>query len=305
MPSFAKGAAQAEAASKAAGGRPDFLQIKPTERVILRPITDLDEIIPIDIHMGVPTKPAPPKANKDKWPSQMSAVCRNNDAFRVRDADGNPTDAWETDDKGHPYGDCYIHAHMQEVMGKYKKPVSRTVSQVWGLFALRREVRDANNRLKGFEDITEDFKDEDGGLHEIPKIVIASQSWSNFWAPFQSAAHMTDTICGQDFGVERQDNDYIVSGGRETPDLRPGTPAWKKYTDAIERKGISIEKILLEQSSVRYYGRFFDPGYVADEADEDEGEADASADGEATISDEEAAAMKAKMAASFSQTTPT
>jgi hypothetical protein len=304
MPTFDKGAEKAEAAAKAAGGRPDFLQIKSGERMILRPLTDLDDLIPIDVHMGVPTKPAPAKANKDKWPSQMSAICRNADAFKVRDAAGNIAEpvAFETDDQGHPYGDCYIHANMGDVMGKYKKPVSRTVSQTWGLFAVREEVRNDAKKLVGFKDVMEEYKTEDGKIYHIPRIVIASQSWTNFWAPFKSAAHMTDTICGQDFGVERQDNDYIVSAGRETPDLRPGTPAWKKYTDAIELKGISIEKILLDQSSVKYYGRFFDPSYKDDEADEDEG--GEAADTEASISDEDAAAMKAKMAEAFS-TSPT
>lgn len=303
MPHWDKGADKAEAAAKAASkDRADFLQIKPGDRVILRPISDLDDIIPIDIHMGVPTKDAPPKANKDKWPSQMSAVCRNADAFKVRDADGNPTDEYESDEAGHPYGDCYIHANMSHVLGKYKKPVSRTISQTWGLFAVREEVRNDAKKLVGFKDVEEEFKDEEGKIYRIPKIVIASQTWGNFWAPFQSAGHMTGTICDRDFMVERVENDYTITAGRETPDLQPGTPAWQRYIDAMTLKGISIERVLLDQSSVKYYGRFFDPAYKDDEADEEEGEA--SAEAEASISDEEAAAMKARMAQAFS-TNPT
>jgi hypothetical protein len=305
MPNFSRGAAQAEAAAKAASsGRADFLSIKQGERVILRPVSDLDDIIPIDIHMGVPTKKAPKGIKEDKWPSQMSAVCRNGDAFKVRNPDGTLADEYESDDQGHPYGDCYIHEHMGEVMGKYKQPVSKTKSQTWGLFAVREEVRDSGSKkLVGFRDVTEDWKDEAGKVHKIPKIVIASQSWSNFWAPFNSAGAMTDTICDRDFAVERVENDYIISAGRETPDHHPGTDSWQRYLDAMELKGVSIEAVLLDQSSWKYYGRFFDPNYKDEEEDGDDAGAGEAA--EATVSDEEAAALRAKMASSFAETQPT
>ncbi len=300
MPTFAKGAEQAEAAAKAASsGRADFLQIKPGTKTFLRPLTDLDEIIPIDVHMGVPTKPAPKKAKADKWPAQMSAICRNADAFRLRDADGKVTDEFEDG-----YGDCYIHANMSEVMGKFKKPVSRTVSQTWGLFAVREEMKNDSGTLVSFKDKIEEFKAEDGTIHHIPKIVIASQSWSNFWAAFSAAGYMTGTICDRDFSVERVENDYIITAGRETPDLHPNTTAWERYTAAMALKEISIEAVLLDQSSAKYYGRFFDPSYKDEEADEDEGDEGTSAEAETSMSDEDAAAMKAKMAEAFS-TQPT
>jgi hypothetical protein len=308
MPHFAKGAEQAEAASKAAGGsRADFLSIKPGKKEFLRPISDLAEIIPIDVHMGVPTRKPPKGTKADKWPEQMSAICRNADAFRVRDADGNPTNEFETDEKGRSYGDCYIHANMQDVLGKYKKSVARTVSQTWGLFAVREPVHNDGGKLIGFKDKTEEYKDEDGKLHRIPKIVIASQSWTNFWAAFSAAGYMTGTICDRDFSVERVDNDYVITPGRETADLHPDAPAWKRYTDAMALKGVSVEKVLLDQSSVEYYGRFFDPDWKdpdADESEDEEGSAEVGG-AEASITDEEAEAMKAKLAKSFSSTNPT
>jgi hypothetical protein len=306
MPNWAKGAEQAEAAAKSASGsRADFLSVKPGKKEFLRPYSDLADIIPIDVHMGVPTKPAPKGTKSDKWPEQMSAVCRNADAFRVRDADGNPTDVFESDDKNRLYGDCYIHSHMGEVMGKFKKPVSRVNSQTWGLFVLREPVHNDAGKLTGFKDKTEEFKDEAGKIHHLPKIVMASQSWSNFWAAFSAAGYMTGTICDRDFSVERVDNDYIITPGRETPDHHPGTASWDRYTDALALKDVSVEKMLLYQSSVEYYGRFFVPGWKdpdADDADEDSGSVEASA--EPNLSDEEAEAMKAKMAKAFS-TNPT
>ena len=304
MPHFAKGADKAEAAAKAqSGSRADFLAIKSGERVILRPLTDLEDLIPVDMHMGVPTKKRPKKISAEKWPEQMSAVCRNADAFRVRDANDQPTDVWEEDEKGRPYGDCYVHEHMQDVMGKYKKSVARTTSQTWGLFVMRREVRDENKKLKGYEDIMEEFKDEAGRIHPIPKIVIASQSWTNFWAPFNSAGDTYGTICDHDFAVERTDNEYTTTVGREMVGHKPGSPSWQKYLDAMELKGISIEKILVEQASYERYGRFFDPDYKEEENEDDD---DAAAEaGDASLSDEEAAELKAKMAKSFAGTQPT
>jgi len=304
MPTFSKGADKAEAASKASSGsRPDFLTIKSGERAILRPLTDMDDLIPVEMHMGVPTKTKPKRVSEDKWPAKISAVCRNDDAFRVRDDNDQPTDVYETDEKGRPYGDCYIHANMTEVMGQYKQPVSRTKSQTWGMFVVRKEIRDENKKLKGYEDVTEEFKDKEGKLHVIPKIVIASQSWSNFWAPFAASGDVYGTICDRDYIVVRDENDYTVTAGREMPGHLPGAKSWQRYLDAMELKGVSVEKMLMEQSSFERYGRFFDPNYKEEDNDDDEDAA--SEAGDASLSDEEAAELKAKMAKSFAGTQPT
>jgi hypothetical protein len=300
MPQWSKGAESAEAAAKAAsGGRADWLSIKSGDTKYVRPLSDLDDIIAIDVHMGVPTKPAPKNVKADKWPSMMSAVCQNADAFRLWE-DGKPTEQYEEG-----YGHCYIHEHMKDVMGKFKKSVAVPNPQVWGLFVMREPVMDGG-KLAAFRDVIEEFKDKEGTTHRIPKIVIASQSYSNFWAPLKAAGYMTGTICDRDFSIMRTDNDYIISAGRETPDLRPGTPAWQKYLDALALKELSVEAMILDQSSAEYYGRFFDPAWKDDEAEgEDaEGAAAAAEAGEVQLDDKEAEAMKARMAEAFS-TQPT
>lgn len=301
MPQWAKGAETAEAQAKAASGtRADFLSIKPgAQPVVLRPLSDLDEIITIDVHMGVPTKKAPKNVKEDKWPGQMSAVCQNAAAFQLTDGDGSPTGEYEEG-----YGHCYIHEHMQEVLGKFKTSVAVPRVQSWGLFVLREAVRDgASSKITGFRDVMEDFKDKEGGkVHKIPKIVVASQSWSNFWAQFAAAAYMTDTICDRDFAVAREDNDYTIQPlPAKGPELRPGTATWQVYLDALALKGLSVEQVILDQSSPEYYGRFFDPSWKDPEEDEAaDGAGDDAAAGDPVMSDEEAEKVKAKMAAAFS-----
>lgn len=298
MPTFAKGAETAEAQAKAASGtRADFLSIKPgAQPVVLRPLSDLDEIITIDVHMGVPTKKAPKNVKEDKWPGQMSAVCQNAVAFQLTDGDGSPTGEYEEG-----YGHCYIHEHMQDVLGKFKTSVAVPRVQSWGLFVLREAVRDSgSNKITGFRDVLEDFKDKEGKAHKIPKIVIASQSWSNFWAQFAAAAYMTDTICDRDFAVAREDNDYTIQPlPAKGPELRPGIPAWQVYLDALALKGLSVEQVITDQSSAEYYGRFFDPSWKDPDEDEAAGDDTAADAGEAVLSDEEAARVKAEMAEAF------
>ena len=304
MPQWNRGMEAAEAAAKAASGtRADWFSLKSGDKAYVRPLTDKDDIIVIDVHMGVPTKKPPKGVKADKWPTQMSAVCQDAEAFQLRDGDGSPTGEYEPG-----YGQCYIHLHMQDVMGKFKRSVAVPSSQGWGLLVMREPVLDARKKLTGFRDITEEFKDKEGHTHRIPKIVIASQSYSNFWAAFKAAGEMTGTICDRDFSVERVDNDYVISAGRETPDLQPGTPGWLAYLDALALKDVSLEGTLVYQSSPEYYGRFFDPEWKEDEAEGEAAEAEAeqaAADaGEATLDDAEAEAMKARMAEAFS-TQPT
>jgi hypothetical protein len=313
LPNFNRGTEVAEAQSKAAGGqRASFLSIKSGERKILRPLTDLDAIITIDVHMGVPTKPHPKNVKEDNWPGQMSAVCQNAPAFidHYEGGGDNPQEGEPVYEEG--YGHCYIHEHMQNVMGRFKVSVAVPKTQIWGLFVLREAIYD-NGKITGFKDVLEDFTDSDGKTHKIPKIVIASQSWSNFWAQFAASAFMTDTICDKDFGIERVDNDYTVSPGPATPDLKPGTPAWQRYTDALALRDLSVEGVITYQSSPDYYGRFFDPEWKDPSEDEEGGTAAASGNGtaadatagETVLDDAEADRMRTEMAKAFSGTEPT
>jgi hypothetical protein len=270
--------------------------------MFLRPLTDLADLVEIDVHMGVPTKEAPKSGKTDKWPAQMSAVCQNAPAF-IDHWDGEEESGTAVYEEG--YGHCYICENMTGVLGKFKKPVSKTSSQVWGLFVVRRALNkngspiSKGERIERFADETEDVKGPDGKLHPVPKIVIASQSWSNFWGAFSASAYMSGTICDADYLVKREDNDYHIVRSPETPDHKPGTASWERYAEAIEAKDISIENTLVEQSSPAYYGRFFDPSWVDKDDDGADAGSSAGAD-EGEISPEAAAEMSDKMKSAFS-----
>jgi hypothetical protein len=298
MPQWAKGTETAEAAAKAASGaRAEFFSLKSGDRKFIRPLTDLDDIITIDVHMGVPTKPAPKGTREDKWPSMMSAVCQNADAFRVWKG-GEPTEEYEEG-----YGHCFIHENMTEVKGKFGKSVATPSSQVWGLFVMREAVMEGG-RVKAFKDVLGEFKDKDGKMHKIPKIVVASQSWSNFWAQLSAAGYMGGTITDRDYAVTRADNDYTITPSPiPTPDLAPGKPAWKRYTDALELMDLSVEKVIGDQSSPEYYGRFFDPAWVDPDAKAEDAVEEGGGDAEGTLDEEEAAKLKGDMAAAFGPST--
>lgn len=301
MPKFNRGAQSAEAASKARSSRPDFLSMKSGDVQYLRPVTDLDDLIEIDVHMGVPTKEAPKGSKSDKWPQQMSAVCQNAGAW-IDHYDGEGDSAVPVFEAG--YGNCYVCLKMQDVKGKYG-PISKTRSQVWGLFAVRQPIKKdgtpagPHDKIAGFRNVTEEVKDKDGKTVSVPKIVIASQSWSNFWGAFSAAAYMTGSICLMDFRVERTgDADYNISPSTPTPDHAPGTESWEAYIKALTVKDISVEKVLTEQSSPEYYGRFFDPEWKDESGDDGSAGTEDSA-GETEISDEKAAAMRGKLESAF------
>jgi hypothetical protein len=313
MPNFgkSKGAETAEAAAKSGRGGVEFFSVKEGETKYVRPLTDVADLVTVAIHMGVPTKDGPKRATN--WPSQMSAVCQNDSAFieGYRGGDGKPcaedaSGAVAVYEEG--YGECYIHEHLAEKKGKFGESVAKTRAQTWGLFAYREAVRD-NGKTIGFRDVMEKFVDADGHVHSIPKIVVASQAYNNFWGAFVSSAFMGGSICATDFSVTRTSSaDYTISAGRETAEHQPGTDSWKSYEAALVLRDFSAEKVIIEQSSPKYYGRFFDPRV----SNEEEGSAEsASADAGAAstaadeISPDEAAATRAKMAAAFGSTQPT
>ena len=311
MPDFSKnkGAEVAEAAAK--GGREgvEYFSVKEGDTRFVRPLTDKDELITVQVHMGVPTKKNDKATN---WPKMMSAVCQNDQAFIAgyRNAAGEPCAA---DDQGATavyedgYGHCYIHENMAEVQGKFGGSIAKTRPQVWGLFALREPVMDGT-KVKGFRDVMEKFTDADGVVHSIPKIVVVSQSWSNFWGAFASSAFMSGTICDMDFSVSRTGQaDYTIAPGRATPDHAPGTESWSAYTRALELRGLSVEKVVTDQSSPKYYGRFFDPSVTNEEDEKDGGSAGAGDAGAVAseVAPEVAQATRDKMAAAFGSTQPT
>jgi hypothetical protein len=305
MPSFSKGAASAKAAAEAAsgGGRVSFFRLKSGEAPrYVRFITDLDDLIHVQMHNGVPTRDAPKGATN--WPKQMGAVCQNDIAFRLRDAEGEPLDPpqWE-DGKG----SCYICEFKKDVKGTYGGSVADTRPYVWGLGVERQPVtkdpksgkfRPAapDEKISGFADVTETVKTDDGEVR-IPKILVFTQGWSNFWGTLSQVTYMTGSVCLTDFRITRQDNAYEFGMGLETPDLKPGTEAWGRYSGALEIRKLTLEDAVLDQASSAYYGRFFD--HRVKHEDSDGSQSAGAKDEDAKVSEEDVADVRARMAETF------
>ena len=141
-------------------------------------------------------------------------------------------------------------------MKTYLRPLAdlpaRSAACVQGasaLFAVRQPVRNRTGKVIGCQDMPEVFRGRDGALHAGGQIVAVGLSLP-LWDAFAAAAidvgivldpdWRASTICDRDFCVERTRTGYIVTASRMTPDHRPGTKSWQRYTDALELKGLSV-----------------------------------------------------------------
>lgn len=226
--------------------------------VILRFYTPHNKVVSFDTHQFIPTKAKPAGWPGDKYPQSMWAICQNDKAFRLRDSAGNLTDDF---DPG--YGDCHIHKIMAgEKDKKYGTPLSRPAAQVYGLAVEREAIFDEKTgQPVGFRDKTTEYKDKDGKVWQIPKFVLVSQKYSNFWHPIKATAYLPPhTILDKDFMVTRKGNDYTVTVAMQTPDHQPGTESWKRYDEALALTGFNMEDYLLDHASPDHYKRFFIEG---------------------------------------------
>jgi len=281
MPVAEEGFETAEAQAQAASSfhRVSTLRMKDGEVRYLRFISE--RIFTFDMHMGIPTKPQPKEVKGDKWPKLMWATCQNGKPFRLRDAAGNVLDEYEPG-----YGECHVHVVMKGKKDDFGKDKSVPRVQSFGLAVLREPVLDPVTReATGFRDVTEEFKDAEGVVHTIPKVVIVQQTYSNFWAPLKASMFLgSRTLCNRDFEVTRKDKDYLF-GNNVTPDLAPGTPAWSRYERTLELLGnFDLFAQIVEWSTPDWYKRWFIEGATPEggygrQGDDDEGEAAQEAEG--------------------------
>jgi hypothetical protein len=261
MPVIEEGLDAAKAASEAQSSafhRVSTLRIKDGETVYLRFISE--KTATFAVHGGIPTKAKPAEIKGDNWPKLMWAICQNDKPFRLRDAAGNVLDAYEEG-----MGDCHIHLVMKGRKDpKFGNEMSVPRVQTFGLAVLREPVHDTDTKgIIGFKDQTEEFKDAEGTVHTIPKVVIIQQTFSNFWAPISASSFLGPrTLCDKDFVVTRKDKDYTIGGGVSDPELAPGKPKWKRYEDALALLGFELIPQLLEWASPDWYKRWFIEGAV-------------------------------------------
>jgi hypothetical protein len=261
MPILTQGAEAAEKISdeNKAGGvfRLPQLVIKDGETFAVHFVTEQTEVITMDVHQFIETKPKPEGWPGDKYPKTMWAICQLDRAFRLRGPDGSILDEYEPG-----YGDCYIHNHLAgQKDPKFGGDMARPASQVYGLAVMRKPVNDpVSGNVIGFADETVEFTDDKGAKYQIPKLVIVSQKYSNFWHPVKATAYLPPhTIRDKDYIISRKGNEYTIGVAAHTPDLMPGTPAWGKYEEALILTGFDLGAYLIDHSTPDHYARFFDP----------------------------------------------
>jgi hypothetical protein len=272
--SFRRGGTAAEQAEKEAnvssGGRrgPDYFGLKEDgDSTVLRLLTDHDDWLFVEQHSFVPTKPGPKDA--EKWPKAMTSVCRYDPAF------------------GGHYKDCYIDD------GKLKNSFGKLASarpRVWALAIEREIVRGdgsealggpaKNGVIVGIRDKVDEVDELDadgkptGTKLQYPRILVINQAMKGFFGHFKALHGLYGTVVDRDFSVTRSgtgtETEYKIvpidpiTDGNGVNLVKPGTPIWEKYLQAVAEREVSLEGIVADKASDEYYARFFDPTKTVD-----------------------------------------
>jgi hypothetical protein len=266
--SFRRGGSAAEEAEKESnansGGRRglDYFGLKnDKDSTVVRLLTDHDDWPYVEQHSFVPTKAAPKGA--ENWPKSMTSVCRKDPAF------------------GGHYTDCYIcDQKIKNNFGKLATPRVR----VWALAVERELVRGdgsealggpaKNGIVVGIRDKIDevDALDADGKPTgeklKYPRIIVINQPMKGFFANLKALHGLYGTVCDRDFQITRDgvgtDTNYKITPIDPIPDVKPGTPEWEKYLQAVAEREVNLEAIVADKASDAYYARFFDPSKSVD-----------------------------------------
>ena len=257
--------AGAEAAKKQQGARSRvrYLTAEATlkdadDKVFVRPITEADEWLYVDMHQFVPTKDKP-EDYEGKWPEKMSAVCQNDQAF-IDDSTGQYMPG---------FGDCYICKSPQyKALDRFKKPINKISVRGWALMCLREPMME-DGRIVAFSDslveirLGKDKGSEKADTEQVRNIVVAQMSWKNFWANLNTQYGLHGTVRDRDYLItvtgEGTDKNFTFINLDPIADHKPGTASWKLYEEACEKQGLDLMKIISEQASNEYYDKFFRP----------------------------------------------
>lgn len=243
-----QGEADAQAARRAASSRLDYFRLKDSGDVgFLRFITPAEEWLQVAQHSGIVTKAAP--ATAKSWPKQMDGICRYDK--QIQDEIGTT--------------DCYICD--QKLVSSFRAEFSKPAPRMWAVAAERKAIMDGS-RVIGMADVTEEYDilDADGKSTNKkgtrPKLLMVNMAWNNFFRAIGAVEDTHGDIRRRDFKIIRTgtstDTKYTSVTMDPTPDLHPEAPEWSRYTDVLESRGITVEKIILERAGDEWYARWFD-----------------------------------------------
>lgn len=270
--------AEEEARPAFTSDRVKFLELKSDgDQAVLRFIDDGDDWVFAKQHNFVPTREKPEDWKSDrKWPEQMNATCRFDEAF------------------GGYYADCYIDTmhNPGNKSGKYTAPI-----RVWARAIVRdevlgtpdmvipdaetkREARNAGGILQrevgkpvGYTNATVevDVLDAEGKATgkkiTVPKVIVVNQPRSTFFAGLQGYFNAHGTVLDRDYLITRdgvgKDTNYLITDAGETPDWDLSEP---KHMRALleeigENRLPNLHKMVADRATDDFYGFWFDPSY--------------------------------------------
>lgn len=254
VPAFLKGGENAEKAQEeqrakmASRPKLNYFGLKAGETKIYRLLTDSPEWIYIQQHNMAPTKDQGPES---KLPKVMTAVCRNDRAFKgIHDR-------------------CYLCDNPPENPFK-KGEKQKATPRVWALAVEREMVTVDGERC--ITDVIETVKDKDDKEYDRLKIVLLNMPFNNFFTHLQGMYAVYGTVCDRDMQITRngtgKDTEYRIVQLDATPDHKPGTESWELYTLSLKEQGINLDEIVAEKATDEFYGRMFDPNWVDPNAKE-------------------------------------
>lgn len=248
-PNFKRGAEQAKEASKSGGNflRTEFFSLDDEESTILRFLTDGDMWITVDQHMFAKTKDKP--AGRDSWPSMVSVICSDDEAF-----------------EGMFDEPCYT---CLNVMDSYKKGKTHTAtSRTWALAVEREEVREGAT-LVGFRDVEYEVVDKDGNKRMAKKVLFVNMAWQNFFSKVNATYAFHGTVLNRDFYVKREgtkkDTDYMVSPMDPVPVDEAGTIFDVRKPEHMERYVADMPDLgeeVMRRAIPPFHHFWFDPSYT-------------------------------------------
>lgn len=253
---------------------------------LFRPLIGRDDLQTIETHQFMPTKDKPEEWSGDNWPTMMWAVCRRSRIFRLRDEQGNPTDAFEEG-----YGDCYLCSTYTGVKDeKFSFDKGKPSAITYGVAVMRDERTNGSGAAIGLVDKMVEYKDKDGTTHQIPEFVIIAQRWGNVWGAVANTLYLNGAMAQErDYSLTRADKEWKVGLVNIDPEHKPGAPSWDAYTNALKLVGFGdgdpakgLQDYILAHATLDHYRTWFIPGEEpeggygrgkSDDTDEDKGAA--------------------------------
>jgi hypothetical protein len=285
-----------------------YLSLKDGKSIVLRFLNDLYpndkpigpgnpvSVITIDMHSTMPTKAAPKRKDGEdtgKWPTRMSAACRNDRLFRPANKPAR-----------YPNGCTFC-----KLKGEDGKPL-RPRPSTFALAQVRKEVTEGNTTYYVDQMRKVAFRDDDGEVteeFEVPEIVVVQQGKKNFWDPMKTAAGKKRTILACDYVITRtgsgqNDTEYapeyldpteIEIDGKVMPyDLRNPEIMQAVYPDLPD-----LRQVVARLAGPAYLGKFFldEQGNYVPSDGTGKGRATSRSSGPAAVDNDVASAKVAEM----------